>query len=99
MKKLILTLAIALMSTTSFAGDLEKCENVSELARKIMEARQLNMPMSKLLRVFKNEDGSINQGIKFMIIDAYDTPRFSTEEYRRGVIRDFSNEWFKGCIR
>lgn len=70
-----------------------KCNGVAVIAKKIMEARQANVPMREMV--------DIGKGIPFdllMIKDAYKRPRFTTKAYQKNAVQDFENEYYGYCI-
>ena len=94
MKYLLITVGfIALGGSASAATKVDLCNALEEMAMSIMEARQTNIPMSKIYEITKD-----NPITKSLTIAAYDLPRFSTEEYQQNSINDFGSKAFKSCI-
>lgn len=89
MKALILAAAATLTMITANAQD---CKMIGDLAEKTMEARQVGVPMSKMMEIAKDD-----RLLKSIIIDAYKKPRFSTDEFQRSATVDFRADWEVAC--
>ncbi len=98
MNKLILALAIALPFTAQAAKeaptDHDICKSRSDLARNIMELRQKNIPMTKILAVFGTEQKWIKT-----VKDAYSQPRWSYKALQASATNEFADEYYLECIR
>lgn len=74
-----------------------KCKSVSELAQTIMKSRQAGVSMSSLI------DMEIDPGIRAlvtnMVMEAYDSPRYNTEDIKQQTISDFRDEWYLKCAK
>jgi hypothetical protein len=92
MKRLLIAATTALMMTTAHADEV--CANLGEYARTVMESRQLGVPLSKVMAVVKDADIP-----KKIALDAYEQPRFQSEEFRQTAIEDFGNKWETLCYR
>jgi hypothetical protein len=81
-------LALTLLATP-LAAETEghPCEMLGGLAAQIMEARQVGVPLSDMMRI--SADSEL---IQALTISAYQSPRFSTDAYRQEAITDFRNE-------
>ena len=91
MKHLIVALALA----TPLAHAIN-CQEVGTLAAKVMEARQVNVSMSNMMKIAQDNNNSL---MKTMVIEAYEKPRFSTEEYQNNAIQDFRSFWELACYK
>ena len=98
MKNLIIAAALTL-SLTAFAeeAELDVCDELNNLARSVMNARQSGMEMRQLIEVVRGNEAS-EIAIE-IIIRAYETPRFSVEKNKQNAIKDFQNEIYLQCIR
>ena len=73
----------------------QRCKQVSELANASMEARQLGVSMSQLMKHELNDAAErINNKL---ISDAYAIPRATTVTGVRRAIEDFENEAYRSC--
>ena len=107
-KVLIMVLLCVVLSMVSIANAggskdaAEKAEIISDIAKTIMSARQAGVPMSKLMKLNHNEKASyaeISDILDEITIDAYEVPRFSTEEYKQKAITDFQNKWYLRVVK
>ena len=78
-------------STKAEAAKL--CDEYAGMSKYIMEVRQLNISMQKAL-VVSNGDALLDE----YTYRAYDSPVFSTEEYKQEAIKKFFNENFLECM-
>lgn len=87
-----LALSVALMTTVCVQQAVaqeditDPCVVASDLAKVIMEHRQLGTPISKVVDLAGG-----NSYVIGLVLIAYDTPRFSTSEYQQEAVTDFSN--------
>ena len=89
MKHLILAAAAALTLTTANAQD---CKGLGDIAEKLMELRQAGGALSDIM-----SNPELSSLTKRMAVDAYKTPRYSTDEFRKRAITDFRSEWEVAC--
>lgn len=85
--------AVAIVAATSAAAETkqETCTLIGQLAAVIMEKRQDGVDMSRLMEIADTEL------VRELVIFAYDTPRFSSEGYKRTAVQDFANEAMGVC--
>ena len=91
-----LTLAILMALSTTAAAEEEQanCEQIAELAKSIMTARQKGVSMVEMMGV--GEDGSLTEVI---VVDAYEEGRYRVEANQQRRIADFRDEWFMACYK
>lgn len=95
MKTLFLIITIFLLPSISFADDLdEKCKKIGDLAYTVMVGRQGDIGMSKMIKGFASIEGS-----RAMIIEAFDTPRYNTNQNKRQAWSDFRDEMALRCYK
>lgn len=71
-----------------------------ELAEKIMMVRQSGKPLSALLEAMANgEDARVNKITRSMILQAYEMPQYSTDEYRASTAAEFRNTMELYCFK
>lgn len=105
MKKIILAAALAItsiMPTAALAQDKyeqadEICGPIGELAATIMTARQNGASMSQMMGLARDVDPSIQGLVRALVTDSFDTPKYSSSEYRQDAISEFSNEMTAKC--
>ena len=69
------------------------CDEMAQLAEVVMEARQNGASMRSIMEIAGD-----NQLARVIVIEAYDRSRFTTEEYKRMAINDFSNDVYQICL-
>jgi len=97
--KLIMFLFVLMFISPVYAAEDDKmatCEDWEALAVNIMSARQNGVQMSKMMGILKSED---DKTVKMLIIEAYDSPKYSGEKYKKESISEFSNKVFLDCTR
>lgn len=106
MKKIILSAAVTIFLTLGLAFPLkaetniiEKCAIYGKLAEKAMTARQVGVPLQTMLDTVEDINSPTGKLILAIILEAYDTPMYSTEEYKEKNIRRFADMWLLGCIK
>lgn len=97
-KAVAMAVALSLTVFTQQAVAQDKVENIctvaADLAGVIMQNRQLGTPISKMMEVAGGDQYAIA-----LILIAYDTPRFSTDEYQQEAVVNFSNEVGLACYK
>lgn len=88
MRTLMLAAAITLLPFTVSAEKAEQsqCEKISSLAGSVMILRQLGEPMAKMYKLANK-----NKLIEAMVIEAYETPRFTTDKAKDEYIGKFKD--------
>lgn len=92
-----LTLSLLLLPTLGQAqsiGDIQICEDWGKVSYTVMEIRQLGVPQTELLKKLEYPEDFT----KSIVIDAYNTPRFSSESYRIQAAKNFRNETESICL-
>ena len=87
------TMAAAALWVTPVFAQEDPCIILGELAATIMELRQGGANMGDVISLSDNELA------RMLVIEAYDTPRFSTEGYKQQAIADFANGVMVVCYR
>lgn len=95
MKLLFATLLI--MPLVANAGT---CESLSDLSGSIMKARQAGVSMQKAMAIANDGNKeALNNYTRLQVIKAYDSPRFTTDDYQMRAISDFSDEAYLECVK
>jgi hypothetical protein len=92
MNRLLITLSAALLTSVAHADPV--CVALGEYSRTVMDARQTGVALSKIMEIVKGDD--IHTRI---VLDAYEQPRFHSDEFRQTAIQDFGNKWETMCYR
>ena len=99
MKKLIFIGIFILIATTSFAEKLP-CSIIGRTAEAVMEARQSNVPMEKMIKVAEESDDlTAGNFIKALVIEAYDRPIYNTLENQKKAVTNFKNQFLVECYK
>lgn len=72
----------------------DQCSEWSDLANRIMAARQEGVPMSTMMGIAQG-----NNELEKVVIDAYETPRFQTSGSQQRIVSDFTDRHYLNCIR
>tara|TARA_B110000093_G_scaffold71523_1_gene77800 strand:- start:1673 stop:1981 length:309 start_codon:yes stop_codon:yes gene_type:complete len=89
-------LVVLTMIATPAVADsrMEVCKIVSEGASGIMKIRQDGVPLISILTALKH-----NKMFVQLVLIAYDTPKYSTEENQQGAITEFGNTVLLQCLK
>lgn len=93
-------LAILMLSGAAKAEE-DSCAPVAMLAESVMSGRQHGVAMRDMVDLINKGDGgsSFKEAAKSMIILAYETPIFSSEEYQKKSISEFQNQFYLACMK
>lgn len=95
MTKILLVSFLTIMAISAHADDYrEMCNSLSEAAKSTMERRQEGVSMRKVMEIAKG-----NKLLESVVISAYDSPRYSTEEMQARSVEDFRDKWYLECIK
>lgn len=101
-KKIIVGIVLGMVSLSVLAEEnRDPCLWVSNLAERIMKSRQNEVPMAKIMGVVSGGEApdEMKKIMKDMVIDAYETPAFSTETNKAKAISQFQNDMYLGCVK
>lgn len=93
----LLLLAFPLQARELASDDINTCEVIAEKAKSIMEVRQVGAPMQEVMDAVK--DSAIKSLYFELVIQAYERPRYQSDEFRRRAVVDFQNEWYLSCVK
>jgi hypothetical protein len=109
MKILIVAMAILAALSTTASAELTECKMTSRFAGQVMSGRQSGVQMATVMDIAKEEAEAGNnsqmlqsqelQAVQLIIVDAYESPRFSTENYKARAISEFKNKWYLRCFK
>ena len=75
------------------------CAALEDYAEIVMEKRQAGVSPSTMVDAISAEEyKAARQVLSAIILDAYDRPRFSTEEFQQQMVQDFSAEVYLACM-
>ncbi len=98
MKTLLITLAICLFLSAPSQAEKswqEKCATVGIFAEIVMENRQAGVSMAKMMEL-TDADAVLSHEI---IINAYSSPRYSTERVQKREVENYRDRWYLDCVR
>ena len=113
MRKIIAALSIAMLCITANANSKspaylkaqreERCRDVMEVAEAVMYSRQNNMPMLKSLEVLDKfftlpEDQAVYDGAQQMVVHAYKTAYYHTDDLKLLAINEFAALHYMACL-
>ena len=101
LKNHVLAITLTVLSSPLMAEGLagdemntdEMCDGLSSLSEKIMEARQAGVSLSNALGIVQTE------ATRMIVMDAWESPRYSTESIIQREIEDFRDRWHLTCLR
>jgi soluble P-type ATPase len=101
MKILIVAMAILAALSTTASAELTECKSHSYLAGEVMNSRQSGQQMAAVIDIVKAEadNSRLVQLAQLIVVDAYESPRFSTENYKARAISEFKNKWYLRCFK
>ena len=109
MRSIISVLALVLclgVATSALAEDTWKdiCEALSETAGSIMTARQSGVPLAQMMNMLteKKPAGATEKDKRFIegiVFQAYEQPRFDTEDDKEKAINDFQDTIYLRCAK
>ncbi|RXS99014.1 hypothetical protein [Acinetobacter junii] len=78
------------------------CKATLSMAKSIMDARQVGVPIDRSLEIAGNvaKDNEFFLKIsKQLVIDAYEQPKFATEKYRNEQVNEFAAKHYISCVK
>ena len=76
----------------------DECKLVGAMARTAMTARQSNLTLSEVMDVYK-KTGSIDELSMDILLAAFGSPRFYTDEMQERAIAEFQESFEVSCYR
>lgn len=95
------TVILFLLSSSQALAEPLTCPQMSEMAEKVMEARQSGVPMAKMMEISES-NGLGEPEINFMqgaIAMAYEETAWRTEEAQRRAVTEFGNGIMLACVK
>lgn len=96
--RIILALAAFAAFSVQPARASADCDAWANLAKEIMTSRQAGVPITDVIALFKRMDGYTADKQR-LIFQAYEAPRFQTEEHKQREITEFQNSAYLACAR
>ncbi|PTW84005.1 hypothetical protein DBL07_25885 [Achromobacter mucicolens] len=96
--------ALAILTTpisaqTSIADD--PCQLAGTMARTIMTMRHagVSFPAARAKINEQMEPIRLPDLVDAMLVEAYDSPRYTGESARKRAVQEFENKWYVGCFK
>lgn len=96
MKKIALIITLALSTSTLTAEPVPMkatCDQLAELSRLAMEARQIGVPLRTMMT------GAKDTIMADMLTEAYGSPAFTTKKNQDRAIQEFEDRWYLRCVK
>lgn len=100
MKNIIIATLLTFGTISTIKADeipnlnMDKCIEISEFATEVMTGRQNGEPMIKYLNI----ENPPYSNYRKMVIAAYNSQRYSSDEYKQESIEDFANMGMLVCV-
>jgi len=100
MKKLILITTLLLsFNINAQATKMDYCNNLASVAESTMTTRQSGVSLSNQLAILEGIDKDIKKIFQAIILEAYETPQFSGEKYRKRAVVNFQDSILLRCLK
>ena len=94
--------SLLMLEINSYAIDSKEmkwCSTLSHISEMIMKSRQNGVDMERMMEHNTKLVNKGNPDISFIIIEAYEMPRFTTQRIKVQTIKDFKNKQYLACIK
>lgn len=87
------------------AAKEQACESVAGLAESVMRARQSGAPLAGImkhangLKTESKDDELMKAKLKSFIVEAYEHPKFNSEQFKQNAIQDFADKKQLQCLK
>lgn len=102
MKNTLIAACLSLATLPAMAEEettyYDVCLALGYLANQVMEARQIGVPVDQALGVLNEEDEVLLGIMQEIVLNAYQVPRFSGEDYQQRAITEYKNEVIVTCL-
>ena len=93
-KAILLLLLIAAPVQVEALTDYEYCKQLSEYSESVMKARQMGVPLHKMMDIAQPE-----KVLMELTLAAYDRPKMFTEKVRREFVNEFASQVLLDCMK
>lgn len=97
--KIILSIAIAMMSAQAKALPLDVCVSIESIADSIMQSRQNGQLLSFWYEFAAKQSDDLRPVIIALANRAYSLSEYRSDEYKRIQLIAFKNEVFSTCVQ
>ena len=96
---LVCSAGINAESEVPIGNYVKMCPLVYELAKTVMESRQMGMPIAEAIKPIAGvDDEDVQQLNKDLVIAAYKTPISDSNENKQQIIENFANQLALECL-
>jgi len=88
------TLALLMALSAPALAKPASCDQIANVAKSVMSGRQGGVSMGTLVGIAKG-----NALIEKMVVEAYESGRYSTKEIQDRQISEFRDKWFLWCFK
>ena len=100
MKKLIIAIMIIITPAITMAEEEKStCETYAGFGKQIMELRQQEFPLNKLMGTFADKNPGAKKLMKSIVVRAYRKPCYTTDSYKEKAIKRFYNKLYLECLQ
>lgn len=96
--KMLTMLLLASVSSTPSSKELRLCDNITTLSETVMIARQEGIPMSYFVDLVSGYSEETRTLVLDVVKDAYDRPRWHTDERKFREVEDFRDQVYNECF-
>lgn len=64
-----------------------------------MLTRQREVPVTQLVKTMTKGAGSSAELFRTMVMEAYEVPAYSSDEYKRRAADEYRNKWELDCLK
>jgi hypothetical protein len=93
MKYSIIAFLLVIGSYCNAFAEPADCKDFETLARKVMDGRLSGVSMSDVMAIKGSES------FKFIVIEAYESPKYSSEQRKKEAIDEFGNSIYLRCVK
>ena len=93
-KKLLM---VAALVSAPVLAEESNCAGISALSYQVMDSRQAGVSLVTMMDIVK--DSGIRELAEAMILEAYQSPRYHTQQVAQRESEDFRDKWTLACLR
>ncbi len=94
----LVTASLSALAAAPSEAVLHECTSLSDMAKGIMEARQDDVSMAKMMAI-KTGEQYTDDLTAALVEDAYSKPAYRSPANKKSAMSEFENKWFAACLR
>lgn len=99
MHKFITVMLLTVAAPSYADSTLDVCASLGEMSQNIMVARQNDIPISRTLSALEDAEEPYKTLATAIIMDAYESPGYSSDLMQDRATRAFRNKWEIICVK